>query len=118
MYTKDPDPHGIFLLLLRLYLRPVSSEAIRDKPIKLSPALALIAKHGVRLDAEKVLELLPPLVTMADVKAFFIRTLRDNYSKGNEHRVVRSLLSARKEEVERGLMGLQSRRVKITDQRM
>ncbi|KAK4684616.1 Vam6/Vps39-like protein vacuolar protein sorting-associated protein 39, partial [Tremellales sp. Uapishka_1] len=110
VYAKAPDPHGIFLLLLRIYLH--------SSPILLPPALSLIAKHGVKLDASEVINLLPPLVTMEDVKSFFMRTLRDGHSKLNDHRVVKQLLSARKEEVERGLMGLQVRRVRITDQRI
>ena len=112
---KSPDPHGIFLLLLRIYLRPAPSS---QGPILLDPALSLIAKNGVRLAATEVLALLPPLVTMEDVRAFLIRTLRDGYARRNEHRVVKQLVGARKEEVERVLMGLQVKRVRVTDQRM
>jgi hypothetical protein len=114
VFATDPDPHGIFLILLRLYLRPSSS----SEPLLLPPALSLIAKHGTRLDAGSVLELLPPLVTMEDVQSFFVKTLRDGFAKKNEGRVVRSLTRARKEEVERVLMGLQTKRVRVTDQRM
>lgn len=113
IYQSNPDPSGIFLLLLRLYLRPTPPD-----PVHLVPALELIGKHGVRLDATAVLDLLPPLVTMEEVRTFFTRTLRDGHAKRNDWRIVRSLASARKEEVERTLMGLQKKRVRITDQRM
>jgi hypothetical protein len=113
VYSTSPDPNGIFLLLLKLYLRPTASD-----PVLLSPALNLIAKHSTRLDANQVLDLLPPLVTMEEVKSFFVRTLRDGYAKRNEARVIRSLVASRKEEVERCLMGLQTKRVRVTDQRM
>lgn len=105
----------MFLLLLRVYLRPAPST---DEPLLLIPALALIAKYGVRLDATQVLELLPPLVTMEDVKAFFVRTLRDGHAKTNDHRIFKQLVGARKEEVDRVLMDFQTKRVRVTDQRM
>jgi hypothetical protein len=113
-YIKDPDPKGIFLLLLRIYLHPQT----RSDPVLLEPALSLISTHGTRLDATEVLDLLPPLVTMEDVRAFFIKTIRGATAKRNDSRIVRSLVSSRKEEVERTLMGLQVKRVRITDQRM
>jgi len=115
VYAKSPDPHGIFLLLLRIYLRPSPSS---QDPILLIPALSFIAKHGVQLDADEVLALLPPLVTMDDVRFFLIRTLRDGFAKRNEHRVVKQLVGARKEDVERVSLGLQVKRVRVTDQRM
>ncbi|ORY29789.1 hypothetical protein BCR39DRAFT_588162 [Naematelia encephala] len=114
LYAKEPDPHGIFLLLLRIYLLPAKP----SDPVLLDPAISLIATHGVRLDANEVLALLPPLVTMEDVKAFFVRTLRDSHAKKNDHRVVKSLVSARKERVDRVLMGLQIKRVRVSDQRI
>lgn len=55
---------------------------------------------------------------MEDVRAFFIKTLRGSTARKNDHRIVKSLVSARKEEVERTLMGLQVKRVRVTDQRM
>ena len=55
---------------------------------------------------------------MEDVREFFIKTLRDSTARKNDHQIVKSLVSARKEEVERVLMGLQVKRVRITDQRM
>ena len=113
VYQTDPDPTGIFLLLLRLYLRPKSGD-----PILLSPALSLIATQGTRLDANQVMDLLPPLVTMQDVRSFLVKTLRDSRKKMNEGKMVRGLISARKEEVDRCLMDLQGNRVRITDQRM
>jgi Vam6/Vps39-like protein vacuolar protein sorting-associated protein 39 len=78
----------------------------------------LIASQGVRIDAQEVIALLPPMVTVQDVHSFFTRTLRDGHARRNESRVVKRLLSTRKEQVERGLMGLQHRRVRITDIRM
>lgn len=113
VYSTSPDPKGIFLLLLRLYLRPSTPD-----PVLLGPALGLIGSQGTRLDAKEVLDLLPPLVTMEDVRSFFIKTLRDGRKRRNEAKIVRGLVGARKEEVDRALMGLQENRVRITEQRM
>jgi hypothetical protein len=114
VFQSEPDPMGVFLLLLRIYLRPKTASA----PVLLEPALALIAKHGIRLDALQGLDLIPPLVTMAQVQSFFVKTLRDGHRRRNEARVVKDILKSRKEQVERALMGLQKNRVKITDSRM
>lgn len=107
------DRSDIFLVLLRLYLQPNPSD-----PVLLDPALELIGRQGARLDAEKVIALLPPLVTMKDVQDFFVRSLRDGHARRNERRIFSGLASARKEQVDRMLMGLQEKRVRITDQRM
>ena len=111
--TSDIQDRTIFLLLLKIYLLPQ-----KDQPLLLSPALSLLANHSTQLDPAAVLELLPPLVTMQEVRSFFIRTLRDGTRRVHERKVMKSLISARKEEVERVVMGLEVKRVRITDQRM
>lgn len=88
------------------------------KKALLEPALSLISKHSTSLPASPVLDLLPPLVPMQDVRAFFTRTLRERYTRKEEWRIVRGLTKGRKEEVERVLMGLEVKRVRVTDQRM
>lgn len=103
----------IFLVLLRLYLQPAKSD-----PVLLEPALYLIGRQGARLDPEQVIALLPPLVTMKDVQDFSVKSLRDGHARRNERRIVSGLASARKEQVERMVMGLEEKRVRITDQRM
>ncbi|ORX35229.1 hypothetical protein BD324DRAFT_642956 [Kockovaella imperatae] len=113
VYAKDPDPKGIFLLLLTLYLRPSSSD-----PVLLEPALSLIGTHGTRLDAEQVLGLLPPLVTMKQVEAFMFKTLRDGFARKNNGQIVKELLMARRDQMDRILLDLQVHRVRITDQRL
>lgn len=99
--------------MLTLYLRPSPSD-----PVLLEPALDLVAKHAPHLDSTATLDLLPPLVTIAEVQAFFVQTLRDGRAKANQRKVVEGLISARKEELDRVLMRLQMKRVRVTDQRM
>ncbi|KAJ9090674.1 hypothetical protein QFC20_007852 [Naganishia adeliensis] len=113
IYQSQPDPKGVFLQLLRIYLRPNGTQ----QP-KLEPALKLIATHGTRVDAQEVLALLPPFVTMNDVHEFFVKTLRDGHAKMNQSRITKQLLKTRKEQVDRGLMRMQQKRVRITDIRI
>ncbi|KAL7424682.1 Vacuolar morphogenesis protein 6 [Cryptotrichosporon argae] len=114
-YARPADAGGIFLVLLRLYLTPPAPHA--HAPL-LAPALALIATHSTRLDAQAVLALLPPLVTVHDVATFVTRTLREGSRRRNEGRILKQLAGARQDEVERVLMGLEVRRVRVTDQRI
>ncbi|OCF40067.1 hypothetical protein I317_06142 [Kwoniella heveanensis CBS 569] len=117
-YPAEPE---VFLLLLQIYLRPAPSTA-NTKPVSaislLGPALDLISKHSTSLPSSPVLDLLPPLVPMQDVHAFFLRTLRESYSKKNETRIVKNLVKGRREEVERMLLGLEVKRVRVNDQRI
>lgn len=113
VYAKEPDAKGIFLLLLKIYLKPTSG----GDPL-LDQALNLIATHGTRIDAMEAISLLPPLVTMKDVHDFFLKTMRQEQGKMNESKVIRGLLKTRKEQVDMTLMGLQQKRVRITDIRM
>ncbi|KAJ9101777.1 hypothetical protein QFC21_003116 [Naganishia friedmannii] len=112
-YQRQPDPNGVFLALLKIYLSPVEGQSLR-----LEPALNLIATHGTRVDAQEVLNLLPPRVTMNDVREFFVKTLRDGHAKTNQSKITKQLLKTRKEQVDRGLASLQQKRVRITDIRI
>jgi len=113
VWQDSPDPKGIFLSLLRIYLRPSGSIA----PL-IDPALALIATHGTRIDASATIDLLPPLVTMKDVHKYFLRTLRDRHSKSSQAKITRALLIARRDQVDQTLASCQEKRVRITDMRM
>jgi hypothetical protein len=113
VWQESPDPKGIFLSLLRIYLRPSGSIA----PL-IDPALALIATHGTRIDASATIDLLPPLVTMKDVHKYFLRTLRDRHSKSSQAKITRALLIARRDQVDQTLTSCQEKRVRITDMRM
>lgn len=100
---------GIFTHLLTLYLGT-------PEPL-IEPALGLVARQGTRMPPESVLDLLPPLVPLESLHAFFLRTLGDERARRNEHRITKNLLSARKSEVERLVCGLEVKRVRVTEQR-
>ncbi|KAJ7510485.1 hypothetical protein B0H11DRAFT_1190833 [Mycena galericulata] len=111
VYRAGTETSNVYLTLLRLYLRP----SVKNAPDLLQPALELIARHGPQLDAIDTLQLLPPLVTAKDVRTFLIGALRTPIF---DTRVIRNLSKARGEQVERKLMNLQTKRVKITDSRI
>ena len=112
VYRAGTETSGIYLTLLKLYLRPTVQTTNSNL---LQPALELISRHGPRLDAVETLQLLPPLVTADDIRPFLIDSLRIPVF---DTRVVREINKARNDQLSRRLMALQSRRVKVTDSRM
>ncbi|KAJ7123344.1 vacuolar sorting protein 39 domain 2-domain-containing protein [Mycena filopes] len=111
VYRAGTETSGVYLTLLRIYLRPT----VKSASDLLQPALELIARHSPQLDAVDTLQLLPPLVTTQDIRAFLIGALRAPIF---DTRVVRNLSKARGDQVERKLMALQTQRVKVTDSRI
>ncbi|KAJ7086162.1 hypothetical protein B0H15DRAFT_987519 [Mycena belliarum] len=111
VYRPGTDTSNVYLTLLRIYLRPT----VKSAPDLLQPALELIARHSSQLDVVDTLQLLPPLVTTQDIRTFLIGALRTPVF---DTRVVRNLSKARGDQVERKLMALQTKRVKVTDSRI
>ncbi|KAF9560733.1 hypothetical protein CPC08DRAFT_636245 [Agrocybe pediades] len=111
VYQAGSKTEGVFLTLLRIYLRPT----VQVKANLLQPALDLISRHGPRMDSVETLQLLPPLVTTHDIQPFLIEALRVPVF---DTKVVRQISKARNEQVARKLANLQSKRVKVTDSRI
>ena len=109
VYHIEPDSKGIFLTLLRIYLKSSTPSNL------LRPALDLISRHSPRLDAVETLHLLPPMVAAQDLKAFLCEALREPLF---DTRVVREVWKGRSEQVASRLIALQAKRVKVTDSRM
>jgi len=114
VYQPNGDTSDVFLVLLRIYLRPTAKPVTLTSDL-LKPALELISRHGPRLESVETLSLLPPLVTMKDVQAFLVDALRAPVFDAT---VVKHISKARSDHVAKRLMALQTRRVKITDSRM
>ena len=113
VYQPHSPTSDVYLTLLRIYLLPGPSAPPAAE--LLPPALELISRHSPRLDPVATLQLLPPLVTAQDVRAFLLESLR---APVFDTRVVRNIYKAREEQVTRRLMVLQSKRVRITESRM
>ncbi|KAF8333851.1 hypothetical protein F5887DRAFT_991627 [Amanita rubescens] len=110
-YQPGSETSGVFLTLLRLYLRPT----VKTDLDLLRPALDLISRHSARLGSAETLKLLPPLVTACDVREFLLESIRAPLF---DARVIREVSKARNEQVSRKLAALQARRVKVTDSRI
>ncbi|CAG7849163.1 SubName: Full=Related to Vam6/Vps39-like protein involved in vacuolar morphogenesis {ECO:0000313/EMBL:CCA68795.1} [Serendipita indica DSM 11827] len=118
VHLANPDQRGIFMMLLKLYLRPENlrtSDPTSPKIPYLRPALDLISRHSPRLDAVETLQLLPPLVTASDVSEYLCEALR---TPRVHVRIEREIWKAHTEQVSRNLVAYESRRVKITDTRL
>ncbi|PPR05963.1 hypothetical protein CVT24_004627 [Panaeolus cyanescens] len=111
IYEPGSPTSGVFLNLLRIYLRPT----VQSSTDFLPPALELISRHSRRMDTVEALQLLPPLVTTDDIRAFLIEALR---APVFDTRVIRNIGKARNDQLARRLMVLQTKRVKITDSRI
>lgn len=112
VYQPGSDTQDVFLTLLKIYLQPHPQAPAVDY---LRPALALVSRHSPRLNAVETLQLLPPLVTTQELKSFLFEAVREPVF---DTRVIREIRKSRSESVDRKLMTLQSRRVKVTDTRM
>ncbi|KAG6881211.1 hypothetical protein C0995_002611, partial [Termitomyces sp. Mi166 len=111
VYETGTKTESVFLTLLRLYLRPTA----KINEDLLPPALDLIGRHNSRLDIVETLQLLPPLVTAQDVRAFLVEALRAPIFDTS---VIRHISKARNDQLSRRLMLLQTKRVKVTDGRI
>jgi hypothetical protein len=122
VHETQPEAR-VFLILLRIYLVPrdtASGGSTAGPPPKLlvQPALALIGRHSTKLDPVEVIPLLPPLLTMADVGAFFKRTLIKAASERSQACVVAQVAKSRKETLDWKLLRLQDRRVRVAETRL
>lgn len=110
IYLPNTPTSSAYLWLLRIFLRPASKPGAD----LLQPALALLGRHGPRIDPVEALNLLPPLVAAADARTFLMEALRAPIF---DTRVRAGIAKARDEQLARKLVSLQSRRVKVTDSR-
>lgn len=148
VYAKDPDPKGIYLHLLKLYLAPTpgrrssssgrafspppssrggsrpGSPPVATPPAGLSseplvkPALELITRHGLRIDSDAVVGLLPPMIPVADVQTYLSKQLKATHSALAAHRIQKELVKSRNVQVKGLVLNLEVRRVRVDDQRV
>jgi len=115
IYQPRSPTSSVYLTLLRIYLRPNSSQIQASPADLLQAALDLVSRHKPRLDPVETLNLLPPLVNANDVHEFLLEVLR---APVFGTKVVRCISKARNDAIARKLVALQGRKVKVTDSRM
>ena len=122
--TADPSspdaPPSIYHSLLSLYLSPPPPH----KP-QWGPALNVLAKHGARMPASSTLDLIPEVLPIKELEAYFRGQIRSSKTVGNESKAVAGLRStlAFREEAKLRLgngdgKGGRNRRVVITEDRV
>ena len=111
--TSAEVKRTIFLTLLRLYLRPQ-----HPHPTQFEPAGHILAQYAHAIDANEVFELLPALTTLASVRTFLAKTLRDSKSAARESRMVRQVAQSYSEKLDGEIVDLEERRVQITESRV
>lgn len=84
--AETPTPATIYHSLLSLYLRP-------PKPYKqqLEPALAILSRHGARLDASEALKLVPEDLKIQDLEAYFESRIRAANARVSQNRLMAAL---------------------------
>lgn len=114
VYDSDPTMQStIFHLLLRLYLRPRPGH-----PLLFEPALSLLATHAARIDPIEAFDLLPPLVSVSDIKVYLEKTLRRSGERKREAMMVKGIEKASQEDAEWKVLQLEERRVKVSEGRV
>jgi hypothetical protein len=114
VYASEPDSKGsVFLTLLRIYLRPRPGTQVL-----LEPAVELISRHAARIDAAEVFDLLPPLMTVQELQSFLVKAMRRSTELRRGSRVEREIYRARQDQLDLKQVGLEDRRVRITESRV
>ncbi|KAF8950680.1 Vam6/Vps39-like protein [Haplosporangium bisporale] len=115
--VKNYDPtdttKNVYLLLLKVYLRPPN----REKPM-LEPALDILTRHGSHIDPQAVLSLLPASTRIDQLFTFFEKSIRESNKAKHMDMIVKNLLKAERLQTQEQLTFYRSRRVKITEDRM
>jgi Vam6/Vps39-like protein vacuolar protein sorting-associated protein 39 len=131
---ESEEDRQVFFTLIKVLLHPEQTRAAAavlrsstaapekkqqlDSASGLTEALGIIARHGPRIDAVAVFELLPPLVPMQRLHAFATRVLQVTSAERHDAQILSPLLQAREHQLDHGLMALKARSVKITDSRL
>ncbi|CAD6933013.1 unnamed protein product [Tilletia controversa] len=126
---RRPEDEQVFLTLLRIYLRPREGLASNFKDeaqgsngtapsSMLQPALALIGRHGSRIDADQVIDLLPPLVTMQSILPFAQRTLQHSAACRASLRVESAIRKERSLQADERLASAKARKFRVSQSLM
>eukprot|EP01116_Phalansterium_solitarium_P000135 TRINITY_DN10090_c0_g1_i1.p1 TRINITY_DN10090_c0_g1~~TRINITY_DN10090_c0_g1_i1.p1 ORF type:complete len:892 (-),score=174.91 TRINITY_DN10090_c0_g1_i1:69-2744(-) len=111
--ASQEGARDVYLSLLRVYLQPAD-----DMLPMVSPALALLNKHYKRINIPKALELFPASVPLKDLYPVLECVLQDNTQARRNGQVLKNLLKSENLQIQEQLIGVRSRVVKMTEDRM
>ncbi|KAI9690776.1 MAG: Vacuolar morphogenesis protein 6 [Bathelium mastoideum] len=110
--NKDPnDPLNIYHTLLSLYLLPPSPH-----PPQWHPALDLLSRHGARLPAPAVLDLVPSTLPLRELESYFRGRLRHGRATAATSAVACGLWGVRKGREEADWRGRLGRKVVVREE--
>ncbi|CAO1632481.1 unnamed protein product [Parajaminaea phylloscopi] len=122
--AESEEDRNIFLLLLKLYLRPAKASMAKGVSTTgqapwtdLGPALRVLSQHASSLDPSAVLDLLPPLVPLSSIRHFLVKGLQISHRRTFNAGILSSIAKERGTQLDEGVSYLQGRRVKITQGR-
>lgn len=70
------------------------------------------------MDPNEVLDLLPPLMTIQELRTFLLKSMRRRIDEKHFRKVEVGVWRARTDQIERTLVDLEGRKVKVTDSRL
>lgn len=104
----------LFITLLELFLQPVQKGVV---PM-LGPALELLARQSRSLDPALVLNLLPAMLTVADIQRFLASALKRQAAGKDSALITRDISRSRLDQLQRAKVLLEEQRVVVTDTRL
>ncbi|GAB1601255.1 vam6/Vps39-like protein [Argonauta hians] len=98
--TKEGNK-DVYLHLLKMYLQPpnpanlgIMVKDISEVKVQIDPALYILDKHAVKIDASKALELLPPTTKIKDILNYLENLVEKKAALRRNHMVLRNVMSA------------------------
>ena len=101
----------VYHILLSLYLRPPTSYSQQ-----LGPALAILSRHGARLEASEALKLIPENVRMRDLETYFESRVRAANAKVTEDKIIAALRKSHLVDVQEQLLGARNSHATVAEE--
>lgn len=111
--AETSKPTTVYHTLLSLYLRPPSPHKQQ-----LDPALAILSRHGARLEASDALKLIPEDIKISDLESYFQSRIRHTNSRMSENRMVAQLRKSFLVDVQEKLLDCRNRSVIVGEERV
>ncbi|KAA8895150.1 vacuolar sorting protein 39 domain 2-domain-containing protein [Sphaerosporella brunnea] len=101
----------IYHALLSLYLQPPA-----PYNQQLDPALAILSRHGARLEADEALKLIPENVRVSDLEAYFESRIRAANARVSENRIIAALRKSHLLDVKERLLGARNSHATVAEE--
>ena len=113
--AETPSPTSVYHILLSLYLRPPPPYS---KEPQLGAALAILSRHGARLDPSEALKLIPEEMKIKELEEYFQRRIRHANSRVTANMIMSQLSKCEMWKKEETVVGMRGKSVVITEARV